>query len=118
MIVVLMAHPNSNHNLRTVNRSYLDGDRLAQVSERPLGVQVEALRGIVRKYEGEDWILHEVVEGPSSQFVELHEVVEIGDGAILPQPENLLGTGKPEKGKETLGLVNPTTFYAQIVIMI
>ena len=39
---------------------------------------------VVGHYEGEDWILHEVIEGPASQLVQLHQVLKVGDLSLLP----------------------------------
>ena len=38
---------------------------------------------IVSQNPGEDWILHEVVVGATSQCVQLHQVLEVGHLSIL-----------------------------------
>lgn len=53
---------------------------------------------VVGHYEGEDWILHEVIEGPASQLVQLHQILKVGDLSLLPAG----GAGGTEEGKYKL----------------
>ena len=39
---------------------------------------------VVSQNEGEDWILHEVIESPSCQLVQFHQVLKVGDLSLLP----------------------------------
>ena len=61
----------------------LNRDRLPEVSERFRVGQVELLRAVVGQDEREGRVLHEIVESPAGQFVELHQVVEICQCAVL-----------------------------------
>ena len=39
---------------------------------------------VVSYNEGEDWILHEVIERTTCQFVQLHQILKVGNLALLP----------------------------------
>ena len=46
--------------------------------------QVEGGACVVCQDEGEDGVLHEIIEGPPSQFVELHQVLKVGHLPLDP----------------------------------
>ncbi len=48
------------------------------------------MRVVVRENEGEDGILHEVVERAAGQFVQFHEVLKVSDLSLLPAGRDLL----------------------------
>ena len=46
--------------------------------------QVQLLRFVVSKDEWEHWVLHQVIERPPSQLVELSQILKIGDFSLPP----------------------------------
>ena len=60
-----------------------------QISVYCLVVQVNLGAGVVAKDERHDGILHEVVERPASQFIEVSEVLKVGDVAVLPVEDDV-----------------------------
>jgi hypothetical protein len=59
-------------------------DRFIEVSVVLRVGEVECGRGVVLEYPGEDGILVEVVVGPAAEPVQEHEIVEVGEAALLP----------------------------------
>lgn len=63
----------------TIKSSYL-----GQISEAGGDIQIECVRSVVGENPGEYWVLIQIVECPSSDCVEEHEIVEVGDLSLLP----------------------------------
>ena len=57
-------------------------------------LQVQLMGMVVGQDEGEDGVLHEIVESPPSQLVQLHQVLKVGDLSLLPA---VGGRGREER---------------------
>ena len=54
------------------------------IPEGVLLSQIQLLRSVVSKDEWKYWVLHQVIECPPSQLVELSEILKIGDFSLPP----------------------------------
>ncbi|KAI6762128.1 hypothetical protein HG531_002681 [Fusarium graminearum] len=55
-----------------------------QISECVGVVKIQILAGVICQDPWEHWVLGQIVEGPASHGVYHHEIVEVGDFALLP----------------------------------
>ena len=73
---------------------YLGSDRLAEVSETftERAFKVYGVTLVVSQHPGKDGVLREIVVGSSSDRVQVHEILKVGDSSLHPLFSNV-GTG-------------------------